>query len=214
MEEGSTLPEACPPSDTGRGRGPPDTRSRLGGDAGDGGRGRSAERGPRLRGAPAESSGRVLPSSLISFLFKCRWWSIEWDTVGRKGGKMTMRSTKKGRPRAPLLQQLASSRTPLALLAPAPPIVICVIAARSLAPDGPHPLPVSGGGHASQRQLSPVTLHPGAPRAMYFLRLCARATSPNSTLTLALDLSLNRLKPWLYLISPKTASGSMGRILL
>ena len=116
--------------------------------------------------------------------------------------------------RAPLLQQLASSRTPLALLAPAPPIVICVIAARSLAPDGPHPLPVSGGGHASQRQLSPVTLHPGAPRAMYFLRLCARATSPNSTLTLALDLSLNRLKPWLYLISPKTASGSMGRILL
>ena len=32
--------------------------------------------------------------------------------------------------RAPLRQQLASSRTPLALLAPAPPIVICVIAAR------------------------------------------------------------------------------------
>ena len=138
--------------------------------------------------------------------------------------KMSFGATKRGRlkrvglffccARAPLLQQLASSRTPLALLAPAPPIVICVIAARSLAPDGPHPLPVSGGGHASQRQLSPVTLHPGAPRAMYFLRLCARATSPNSTLTLALDLSLNRLKPWLYLISPKTASGSMGRILL
>ena len=32
--------------------------------------------------------------------------------------------------RAPLRQQLTSSRTPLALLAPAPPIVICVIAAR------------------------------------------------------------------------------------
>ena len=109
MEEGSTLPEACPPSDTGRGRGPPDTRSRLGGDAGDGGRGRSAERGPRLRGAPAESSGRVLPSSLISFLFKCRWWSIEWDTVGRKGGKMKMRSTKKGRPLFLLCQSSAAA---------------------------------------------------------------------------------------------------------
>ena len=76
------------------------------------------------------------------------------------------------------------------------------------------PLPVSGGGHASQRQLPTATLRLGAPRAMYFLRLCAIATRPNSTLTLALDLSLKRLKPWLNLISPKTASGSMGRMLL
>ena len=79
---------------------------------------------------------------------------------------------------------------------------------------GPLPLPVSGGGHASQRQLPSATLRPGAPMAMYFLRLCASATSPNSTLTLALDFSLKRLKPWLNLMSPKTASGSMGRMLL
>ena len=45
---------------------------------------------------------------------------------------------------------------------------------------------------------------------MYFLILCAKATSPNSTFTFSFDLSLNRLKPWLYLMSPKTASGSTG----
>ena len=32
----------------------------------------------------------LTPSSLISFLFWCRWWSMGWDTVGRKGGKMKM----------------------------------------------------------------------------------------------------------------------------
>ena len=49
--------------------------------------------------------------------------------------------------------------------------------------------------------------------AEYFLRLCASATRPNSTLTFLFDLRRKRLKPWLDLMSPKTASGSMGRLL-
>ena len=59
---------------------------------------------------------------------------------------------------------------------------------------GPFPLPVAGGGHASQRQQHAALLRIRST-AMYFLRLCARATSPNSTLTLVLDFSLKRLKP-------------------
>lgn len=47
-------------------------------------------------------------------------------------------------------------RTPVALLPPAPPIVICVIAQRQLAANGPLPLPVSGGGHASANTFSPA----------------------------------------------------------
>lgn len=53
-----------------------------------------------------------------------------------------------------------SGGTSFASLTTAPPIY-----------DGPLPLPVSGGGHASQRQLPAAKLRPGAPRAMYFLRL-------------------------------------------
>ena len=55
---------------------------------------------------------------------------------------------------------------------------------------------------------------PGVWTRAYLRRLWARATKPNSTLTLAIPLRRKRLKPWSYLMSPKTASGSMGRILL
>lgn len=55
----------------------------------------------------------------------------------------------------PQRQQLVPERTPLTMFAPAPPIVIFVIAPRQLATDGPLPLLLSGGGQASQRQLLP-----------------------------------------------------------
>lgn len=52
-------------------------------------------------------------------------------------------------------QQLASSRTPLTPFAPDPPTVSCVPLSRNLSPAGTHPLPMSAGAHASQRQLLP-----------------------------------------------------------
>ena len=94
---------------------------------------------------------------------------------------------------APQRQQLASERTPLTSFAPAPSTVSCVPLTRNLSTADPSP-PVAGGSHASQRQQHAALLRIRST-AMYFLRLCARATSPNSTLTLVLDFSLKRLKP-------------------
>ena len=49
--------------------------------------------------------------------------------------------------------------------------------------------------------------------AMYFLMLCASATKPNSMFTFSFDFRRKRLNPWLNLMLPKTASGSMGLLL-
>ena len=51
-------------------------------------------------------------------------------------------------------------------------------------------------------------------RAIYFLRLWAMTTSPHSTETFSADFNLKRLNPWLNFMFPKTASGSIGLLLL
>jgi len=53
-------------------------------------------------------------------------------------------------------RQLASERTPLTPFAPAPSTVSCVPLTRNLSPADTYPLPLSGGGQASQRQLPPL----------------------------------------------------------
>ena len=61
LEEGDNLPEACPPPDTGRGRGPTDTSSREAGT-------QETLGGAGVKRSETESSGRLSPSSLPPFL--------------------------------------------------------------------------------------------------------------------------------------------------